>query len=187
MKPRFFGTGAEFRAWLENHHATAPELWVGFYRKASGKAGLEYLEAVDAALCFGWIDGIKKRLDDVSYTHRFTPRRRGSIWSAINTRRVGELRRLGLLAAAGLAAFDRRDEKKTAIYSYENRPARLAPAYDRAWKANRRAWSFFNAQPAGYQRLAKGWIMSAKRDETRRRRLEILIDASAKGMRTRWM
>jgi uncharacterized protein YdeI (YjbR/CyaY-like superfamily) len=187
MKPRFFESAAEFRAWLEHHHATAPELWVGFYKKASGKAGLGYPEAVDAALCFGWIDGIKKRVDDVSYTHRFTPRRPGSIWSAINTRRVGDLRKRGLVAAAGLAAFDRREEKRTAIYTYENQPATLAPAYERAWRANRRAWSFFNAQPAGYQRLAKGWIMSAKRDETRRRRLEIMIDASARGMRTRWM
>jgi uncharacterized protein YdeI (YjbR/CyaY-like superfamily) len=187
MKPRFFRTPSAFRAWLETHHATAPELWVGFYKKASGKAGLGYLEAVDAALCFGWIDGIKKRVDEVSYTHRFTPRRRGSIWSAINTRRVGELRRRGLMAAAGLAAFERRDEKKTAIYTYESQPAKLAPAYERAWKGNRQAWAFFNVQPAGYQRLAKGWIMGAKRDETRRRRLEILIDASARGMRTRWM
>jgi uncharacterized protein YdeI (YjbR/CyaY-like superfamily) len=187
MKPRFFRTPSAFRAWLETHHATAPELWVGFYKKASGKAGLGYLEAVDAALCFGWIDGIKKRVDEVSYTHRFTPRRRGSIRSAINTRRVGELRRRGLMAAAGLAAFERRDEKKTAIYTYESQPAKLAPAYERAWKGNRQAWAFFNVQPAGYQRLAKGWIMGAKRDETRRRRLEILIDASARGMRTRWM
>ena len=187
MEPRFFRTSSEFRAWLENHHATTAELWVGFYKKASGKGGIGYLEAVDAALCYGWIDGIKKRVDEVSYTHRFTPRRRGSIWSAINMRRVGELRSRGLMAAAGLKAFARREEKKTAIYTYENPSARLAPAFERAWKANRKAWAFFNAQPAGYQRLAKGWIMGAKRDETRRRRLEILIDASARGMRTRWM
>jgi uncharacterized protein YdeI (YjbR/CyaY-like superfamily) len=187
MTPRFFRTPSEFRAWLEIHHASTPELWVGFYKKASGKGGIAYLEAVDAALCFGWIDGIKKRVDDVSYTHRFTPRRRGSIWSAINTRRAGALRRQGLMATAGLEAFARREEKKTAIYTYENRPAILAPAYERVWKANRKAWAFLNAQPAGYQKLAKGWVMSAKKDETRRRRLAILIDASAKETRFRWM
>jgi uncharacterized protein YdeI (YjbR/CyaY-like superfamily) len=187
MKPRFFGAPAEFRAWLETHHATTPELWVGFYKKASGKGGIGYLEAVDVALCFGWIDGIKKRVDALSYMHRFSPRRPGSIWSAINTRRVGALRRQGLMAAAGLAAFGRRDEKKTAIYTYENRPARLLAAYERAWKSNRKAWAFFNAQPAGYQKLAKGWIMGAKKDETRRRRLRILIAASAEETRTRWM
>jgi len=187
MTRQFFRTPAEFRAWLENHHATTRELWVGFYKKASGKAGVAYPEAVDLALCFGWIDGIKKRIDEASYMHRFTPRRQGSIWSAINTRRVEELRRRGLMAPAGLAAFDRRDEKRTAIYTYENRTARLAPAYERAWKANRKAWTYFNAQPAGYQKLAKGWIMGAKRDETRRRRLAIMIDASANGTRTRWM
>jgi uncharacterized protein YdeI (YjbR/CyaY-like superfamily) len=126
-------------------------------------------------------------VDAVSYTHRFTPRRRGSIWSAINTRRAAALRKSGLMAAAGLAAFARREEKQTAIYTYENRSARLAPAYERAWKAHRKAWVFFNAQPAGYQRLAKGWIMGAKKDETRRKRLEILIDASAKETRVRWM
>jgi uncharacterized protein YdeI (YjbR/CyaY-like superfamily) len=187
MKPQFFRTPAAFRAWLEMHHATTPELWVGFYKKASGKAGIGYLEAVDAALCFGWIDGIKKRIDALSYTHRFTARRPGSIWSAINTRRAGELRRQGLMAAAGLAALARRDEKKTAIYTYENRPAKLAAAYERVWKATRKAWTFFNAQPAGYQKLAKGWIMNAKKEETRRKRLQILIAASAKETRTRWM
>jgi uncharacterized protein YdeI (YjbR/CyaY-like superfamily) len=187
MTPRFFRTPAEFRAWLENHHASTAELWVGFYKKASGKGGIGYLEAVDAALCYGWIDGIKKRVDDVSYTHRFTPRRRGSIWSAINTRRAGALRRQGLMATAGLEAFARRAEKQTAIYTYENPLAKLAPTYERAWKANRKAWAFFNAQPAGYQKLAKGWIMSAKKDETRRKRLKVLIDASAKETRTRWM
>jgi uncharacterized protein YdeI (YjbR/CyaY-like superfamily) len=187
MKLRFFKTSAAFRAWLEAHHATTPELWVGFYKKASGRAGIGYHDAVDVALCFGWIDGIKKRVDALSYTHRFTPRRPGSIWSAINTRRVGELRRRGLMAAPGLAAFARRDQKKTAIYTYENQPAKLAPAFETAWKANRKAWVFFNAQPPGYQRLAKGWIMTAKKEETRRKRLQVLMAASAKETRTRWM
>jgi uncharacterized protein YdeI (YjbR/CyaY-like superfamily) len=186
-KPRFFKTPANFRRWLETHHTSAAELWVGFYKKASGRGGLSYLEGVDAALCYGWIDGLKKRVDDDSYTHRFTPRRRGSIWSAINSRRVAELTRLGLVRPAGLAALAERRPAKTGIYTYENRLATLSPSYERAWRAEPKAWAFFKAQPAGYQKLALGWIMSAKRDETRRRRLRVMIEASAKGTRTRWM
>jgi uncharacterized protein YdeI (YjbR/CyaY-like superfamily) len=186
MKPRFFKTPEDFRGWLEKHHVRAPELWVGFYKKASGKGGITYLEGVDAALCFGWIDGVKKRVDAVSYMHRFTPRRRGSIWSSINTRRFGDLQKLGLVSSAGLAAFAARLERKSGIYTYENPTARLAPAYTKIWEANPRAWAFFIAQPPGYQKLAKGWIMQAKKEETRRRRLQIMIDASAKGTRTRW-
>ncbi len=187
MTPRFFRTPGDFRQWFEKHHARIGELWVGFYKKASGKGGISYLEGVDCALCYGWIDGIKKRVDEVSYTHRFTPRRRGSIWSAINTRRAGELRKLGLMKPAGLAAFEQRLEKKSGIYTYENPTARLAPAYEKIWRANRTAWTFFQAQPPGYQKLAKGWIMQAKKEETRRRRLQIMIDASAARRRTRWV
>src|SRR5712675_71417 len=120
MKPRFFKSASSFRTWLEKHSGATRELWVGFYRKASGKKGLTYPEAVDLALCFGWIDGIKKRVDEDSYTHRFSPRTSGSIWSAINTRRATELVALGVMAPPGLEAFERRDRAKTKLYSYEN-------------------------------------------------------------------
>ena len=185
MKPRFFRTPSALRAWLETHHATAPELWVGFYKKASGKAGLGYLEAVDAALCFGWIDGIKKRVDDSSYTHRFTPRTAGSIWSEVNTRRATELIALGLMASPGLEAFQRRDPKKTSQYSYERAEAAFDAACTRALKANARAWTFFQAQPPGYRKLMAFWVMNAKKEDARLRRLARLIKSSAEGLRVR--
>ena len=187
MKPRFFRSPADFRAWLERHHADTPDLWVGFYKKSSGKAGISYKEGVDVALCYGWIDGIKKRVDENSYMHRFTPRRARSIWSVINTKRLTELIKEGLVAAPGLEAFQQRDEKRSGIYTYENRARVLAPALEKVFKANRAAWEFFRAQPPGYQKLATGWIMSAKKEETQRKRLEVIVAASAKGTRTRWM
>jgi uncharacterized protein YdeI (YjbR/CyaY-like superfamily) len=187
MKPRFFKTPADFRAWLENHHADTPELWVGFYKKASGKGGITYHQGVDAALCYGWIDGIKKRVDEDSYMHRFTPRRARSIWSTVNIRRATELIKEGLMAAAGLQTFRQRDEKRSGIYTYENPRQPLAPAHAKLFKRKRKAWEFFRAQPAGYQKLATGWITNAKKEETRLKRLQIIIDASAKGTRTRWM
>ena len=187
MKPRFFKTPSDFRAWLERHHADRPELWVGFYKKASGKTGITYHEGVDAALCYGWIDGIKKRVDIDSYMHRFTPRRARSIWSTVNTRRATELIKEGLMAAPGLQTFQQRDEKRSGIYTYENETQPLASAHEKLFKANREAWEFFRAQPAGYQKLATRWIADAKKEETRLRRLQIMIDASAKRTRTRWM
>jgi uncharacterized protein YdeI (YjbR/CyaY-like superfamily) len=187
MKPRFFKTPADFCAWLERHHADTPELWLGFYKKASGKAGITYKEGVDAALCYGWIDGIKKRLDEDRYMHRFTPRRARSIWSLVNTARLTELIKEGLVASRGLQAFRERDEKRSGVYTYENRTKPLAPALQKQFKANKKAWEFFRAQPPGYQRLATFWITSAKKEETQHKRLHIMIDASAKGTRTRWM
>jgi uncharacterized protein YdeI (YjbR/CyaY-like superfamily) len=187
MKPRFFKTPADFRAWLESHHADTPELWVGFYKKASGKGGITYQEGVDCALCYGWIDGIKKRVNDVSYMHRFTPRRAGSIWSNVNMKRATALIADGLMSVAGRKVFDARIERKTGIYTYENAQRRLSKEYERLFKANAKAWAFFSAQPPGYQKLATGWIMQAKKEETQRKRLQIIIDASAKGTRTRWM
>ena len=187
MKPRFFKTPSDFRAWLQTHHADTPELWVGFYKKASGKGGITYHEGVDTALCFGWIDGIKKRVDDDSYMHRFTPRRARSIWSRVNVLRITEMITQGLVAPAGLQAFQQRDEKRSGIYTYENRAARLAAAHEKRFKANKKAWAFFQAQPPGYRKLATGWIAQAKKDETRLKRLQTMIDASAKGIRIRWM
>ena len=185
MAPRFFRSRDAFRAWLEKHHATHPELWVGFYKKASGKGGLTYPESVDEALCFGWIDGVKKRVDEASYMHRFSPRTRDSYWSAVNTRRFKQLVKSGVVAPPGLAAFERRDRKKTQQYSFERKSAAFdAPAL-KAFKANRPAWAFFTAQPPGYQKLLTHWVMDAKQPETRLRRLATLVDRSAKRERLR--
>ena len=185
MAPRFFRSRAAFRAWLEKHHATDLELWVGFFRKSSGKGGLMYLESVDEALCFGWIDGVKKRVDEASYMHRFTPRTRDSYWSAVNTRRFKQLVKSGVVAPPGRAAFERRDRKKTEQYSFERKSPVFDPAMERAFKANADAWTFFRAQPPGYQRLLTFWIMSAKQEATRLRRLDMLAAKSAKGERLR--
>ena len=187
MFPRFFASAADFRAWLETHGASSRELWVGFYKKASGRGGLTYKEAVDEALCFGWIDGIKKRVDESSFTHRFTPRTASSIWSAINLKRMKELLASGRVADAGRAAYERRDPKRARKYSFENPPAAFDAALARRFKANRRAWTFFAAQPPGYQKVLRFWVMSARKEETRLRRLDALIKDSAEGKRITWM
>ena len=187
MKLKFFKTPADFRAWLEKHHADKTELWVGFYKKASGKGGITYQEGVDAALCYGWIDGIKKRVDDDSYTHRFTPRRDKSIWSRVNTRRMTALIEQGLVAPPGMKAFEKRDAKRTGVYTFENSPKAFPPAVEKRFKAANQAWEFFRAQPPGYQKLVTGWIANAKKEETQRKRLEMVLDACAKGTRVRWM
>jgi uncharacterized protein YdeI (YjbR/CyaY-like superfamily) len=183
MKPIFFASPAAFRRWLERNHSIESELLVGFYKKGSGKPSMTWPESVDQALCFGWIDGVRKRIDEVSYTIRFTPRRRTSIWSAINIRRAGELKKLGLMRPAGLAAFEARRDGKSAVYSYENPPRTLDRAGERRFRANRKAWTFFNEQAPSYRRVALAWVTSAKRPETRERRLGTLIDDSANGRR----
>ena len=182
MKPRFFRSASEFRQWLERRHDGATELWVGFYKKASGKRGITYAEAVDQALCFGWIDGIKKRVDEHGYTHRFSPRQSKSVWSLINTRRAEALKRIGMMHPAGLAAFEKRDPARSG-YSSETPPVSLPPPLARQFKANRQAWLFFEAQPPGYRRIAISWVVSAKQDATRERRLALLVHASANGKR----
>ncbi len=187
MKPRFFKSRADFRTWLEDHHGTERELWVGFYKKGSGKNGLTYPDAVDEALCVGWIDGIKKRVDDVSFMHRFTPRTRRSSWSLANTKRIAALTKLGLMTAAGLEVFRDRDRNRSGIYLYEQVTQPLGPEYERKFKADARAWTFFQAQPPGYRRLTTMWIMTAKKEETRLKRLDVIITASAAEKRTRWM
>ena len=183
MKAVYFKTAAEFRRRLAAHHASEHELLVGFYRKASGKPGISYKEAVDEALCFGWIDGIKKRVDEERYTHRFTPRKQDSIWSLVNARRVKELIALKRMAKPGLEAWQRRDPKKTGMYSFENRPQTFDAALERQFRKQPAAWTFFRAQPPGYQRLMTFFVMGAKQQETRLRRLDRLITASAAGMR----
>ena len=183
MKPNYFRTLPDFRKWLEKNHATATELWVGFYKKDSGKASITWPESVDEALCFGWIDGIRKRVDKISYKIRFTPRRRGSTWSAINIKRARELSQEKRMQPAGSKAFAVRIENKSGIYSYEQRPVELPELYAKALKKNRAAWNFFKAQPPSYRKMISWYIVSAKKEETRRMRLRKLIVASAKRKR----
>jgi uncharacterized protein YdeI (YjbR/CyaY-like superfamily) len=182
MDATYFATPAEWRAWLAEHHHTAPELWVGFYKKASGRPSLTWPEAVDQALCFGWIDGVRKSVDESRCAIRFTPRRRNSIWSSVTVGRVKELTRLGLMHEAGLAAYQASVRAKSGIYSYEQRNgAQLPQSMERQFKRNPKAWRYFRAQPPGYQRTAAWWVISAKKEETRQRRLAILIEDSAQG------
>jgi uncharacterized protein YdeI (YjbR/CyaY-like superfamily) len=182
-EPTHFASPAAFRAWLARNHETAKELWVGFHKKASGTPSITWPESVDEALCYGWIDGIRKSLGPTSYMIRFTPRRPGSIWSTVNTKRARELMRLGRMRAAGRAAFERRSEARTSIYAYEQRGQELSGAYARRFKANAAAWKFFQAQPPGYRRVVSWWVVSAKKEETRLKRLEQLIADSAAGRR----
>ena len=183
MKPKFFRRSSQFRRWLEKNHATATELWVGFYKRDSRKPSITWPESVDEALCFGWIDGIRKRVDEVSYKIRFTPRRRVSVWSAINIKRAKELAKVKRMRAAGLKAFAARIENKSGIYSYEQRPAGLPEPYASALRKNKAAWDFFQTQPPSYKKMIGRYIVSAKKEETRRERLKKLIAASAKRTR----
>ena len=182
LRPTFFATPADFRTWLEKNHGSARELLVGFHKKVSRKPSISWPEAVDEALCFGWIDGVRRRIDEGSYTIRFTPRQKRSTWSAVNIERAKELERVGRMQPAGRSAFEARTDDKSAIYSYEQRHnARLDPAQKRELRANERAWDFFNDQPPSYRKAAIWWIVSAKREETKAKRLARLIDDSAHG------
>ena len=185
MTPTFFATPAEFGRWLRKNHATARELWVGFHRKHTGRRSITWPESVDEALCVGWIDGIRKGIDAESYMIRFTPRRRGSIWSAVNIGRVEALTREKRMLPAGLAAFARRVENKSGIYAYEQRSEQLPEPFAGLLRKNRKAWEFFQAQAPWYRKTIGWWVVSAKRDETRRKRLEKLIAESAAGRRLR--
>lgn len=176
MKPKFFRTAADFRAWLEKNHVTAKELWVGYYKKASGKRGMVYAAAVDEALCFGWIDGLAKSLDAERYMQRFTPRKPRSNWSHLNIRHVARLKAASKMHPAGLAAFAARDEKKTGVYSFENRPQEFPSKLAKIFRAEKKAWRFWSAQPAGYRRTLVWWVISAKQEETRQRRRCARID-----------
>jgi uncharacterized protein YdeI (YjbR/CyaY-like superfamily) len=182
MEPTFFATPADFRAWLQEHHETESDLLVGFYKKGSGCPSITWPESVDQALCFGWIDGVRRRIDDESYSIRFTPRKARSTWSAVNVKRVGELTADGLMQPAGVAAFERRSADRTGIYSHERREAAAFDAeQERAFKADEGAWAWFQDQPPSYRRTATHWVISAKKPETRERRLRRLIEDSAAG------
>lgn len=182
--PKFFRTPADFRRWLEKNHADVAELWVGFHKKGSGKPSITWPESVDEALSFGWIDGVRRSIDETSYEIRFTPRRSTSIWSAVNTRRAKELIAEGRMAEAGIRAFEKRSDERSGVYSFEQRKeAKFDPALETRFRARAKAWRFFEAQPPGYRRLAAFWVMSAKKEETRLRRLAELIARSANGER----
>ena len=183
MKIKYFKSASEFRRWLEGNHARLSELWVGFFKKDSGKGGLTYAEAVDEALCFGWIDGLKKRVDELSYTHRFTPRKPKSNWSRINIQHVERLKKAGRMTPAGLEAYAAREPQRSGVYSFENAPRKLAEADEKQFNADKTAWEFFQQQPPGYQRLAIWWVVNAKKPGTRARRLRQLIAESRKAHR----
>jgi uncharacterized protein YdeI (YjbR/CyaY-like superfamily) len=181
MKPKFFRTPAEFRRWLGSHHQIAAELLIGFHKVGSGRPCMSWSESVDEALCFGWIDGVRRRVDAVSYAVRFSPRRAGSIWSAVNTRRARALAAAGRMTAAGLAALEQRRPNRSGQYSYEQRPATLVGPYARMLARNRIAKAFFEAQTPSYRRAATWWVLSAKQEQTRMRRAATLVDLSAAG------
>jgi uncharacterized protein YdeI (YjbR/CyaY-like superfamily) len=181
MKPTFFRTAADFRHWLQRHNGTARELLVGFYKKSSGRPSLTWPESVDEALCYGWIDGIRKRVDEASYTIRFTPRRAGSIWSAVNTRRAHTLAAQRRMTPAGLRALEARRPNRSGRYSYEQRPQELTAPYAGMLSRNAAARTFFLAQIPSYRRAATWWVLSAKKEETRLKRARALIELSASG------
>jgi uncharacterized protein YdeI (YjbR/CyaY-like superfamily) len=179
----FFATAADLRAWFELHHESATELWLGYHLKSSGRPSVTWQEVVDQELCFGWIDSVRYSLGDGMSAQRLTPRRRRSIWSAINIKRFRELEEMGLVHPSGRVAFDKRDEARSRVYSYENRSRGFDDATEAEFRKHRKAWEFFAAQPPSYRKTAAFWVVSAKRDETRRRRLERLIAHSRNGER----
>lgn len=178
MAPYFFRNPYEFRAWLEQNHRSVTELWVGYHRVETGKAGMTWPESVDQALCFGWIDGIRKKIDDERYCIRFTPRKPDSTWSRINISKVEEMTRQGLMFPAGLEAFNLRKENKSGIYSFENEIKDLPDEYAEIFKKNKSAWEFYSAQPPSYRKTMTHWILSAKQEATKIKRLEKLISES---------
>lgn len=183
MKPVFFATPAAFRAWLRKNHKTADELWVGYYRKDSGKPSISWHESVDEALCFGWIDGVRRKVSEQAYTNRFTPRRAGSNWSAINIAKVEALRKQKRMQPAGLAAFAKRTEARSRVYTYEQLSHVLDKNLERRFRANKIAWTFFGKQPPYYRKLMTGWLNGAKQEATRLRRLAKLMAACESGRR----
>jgi uncharacterized protein YdeI (YjbR/CyaY-like superfamily) len=181
-EPAFFATPAALRAWLETHHDAESELLVGFYKVGSGKPSITWPEAVDQALCYGWIDGVRKSIDSTSYAIRFTSRKPGSTWSVVNIRRAGELIADGLMRPAGRRAFEARTDDNSAVYSYEQRRrAELDESQQAFFQANEKAWTFFQEQPPWYRKAAAWWIISAKREKTRSTRLATLIECSERG------
>ncbi|MDL1897278.1 bacteriocin-protection protein [Anaerolineae bacterium CFX7] len=185
MSPVFFQTQAALREWFLRHHADTTELFIGFYKKGAPQQGIAYPQALDEALCFGWIDGVRKSIDATRWMIRFIPRKPKSIWSAVNLKRAAELERAGMMQPAGLAAFHGHDKKRTRQYSFENRPQTLNAADEKKFRADKKAWTWFHAQAPSYQRAALWWVVSAKQDATRARRLDALIADSRAGVRVK--
>jgi len=183
MEIVFFPTATDLRKWFHNFHATKQELWIGFYKKNSGKPSITWPESVDEALCVGWIDGIRKSIDAESYMIRFTPRRRASVWSAVNIKRAEDLTNKKRMRPPGLAAFAARCENRSGIYSYEQRSEQLPEPYAGRLRMNQKAWKFFEAQPPSYRKAIAWWVVSAKQEKTRQKRLQKLIAKSAMGHR----
>jgi len=183
MTPTYFETQNQFRQWLEQNYDKSAELWVGFYKVGCGKPSLTWPQSVDQAICFGWIDGLRKTVDNESYCIRFTPRKPTSNWSEINIRKVGEMNKLGLMHPAGLAAYEKRSELKSGVYSYENKPEKLSPELEDILKSHPKAWEFFQLQATTYQKTVYFWVMSAKQDATRQKRLYELIADCEEGMK----
>lgn len=183
--PEFFPAPADFRRWLEEHHETASELLVGFYKVGSGRPSITWPESVDEALCFGWIDGVRRSIDAGSYCIRFTPRKKGSIWSAVNIRRFGELVELGRVRPAGQAAFERRKEEKSMVYSFEQGEINFSDGELAHFQVNAAAWEFFQKMPPSYRKAAIWWVIGAKQAATREKRLAELIADSAEGRKVK--
>ncbi len=183
MNPVFFADPSALRAWLEENHESVSELWVGLHKKHTRRPSITWPELVDELLCFGWIDGLRRSLDETSYVIRVTPRKADSTWSEVNTERAFELIEAGLMTDRGLQAFERRDPEKTGRYSFEQDEVRLSKALEKELRSNEVAWAFFESQPPGYRKRAVTWVMSAKREETRKRRLRTLIADSEEGLR----
>ena len=180
---KFFKTTEALRKWLEKNHNKKDELWMGYYKKSSGKQGVTYKPALDVMLCFGWIDGISKSIDEEKYCQRYTPRRAKSIWSAVNIKKIAELTKAGLMHEAGLAAFNNRDGSRAGLYSHEQAEIKFTPALSKMFKATKKAWDNFSKMPPGYKRTATWWVISAKQEETRQRRMKTLILDSEAGRR----
>ena len=181
MDPTAFRTPELFRAWLERHHDSERELLVRLFKVHASHRGMGYAHALDEALCFGWIDGVRRSFDEDSFTIRFTPRKPASIWSAVNIRRVAALESEHRMRPSGAAAFERRTEGRSRIYAYESKAVDLSPAYAKTFRTNKRAWAYFQARPPGYRRICTFWVMGAKQEVTRKRRLAVLIECSARG------
>ncbi|MBD3583992.1 YdeI/OmpD-associated family protein [Flavobacterium selenitireducens] len=183
MEPTFFETPSDFRKWLERNHDSKTELLVGFYKVGSGKPSISWPESVDQALCFGWIDGVRKSIDSESYSIRFTPRKPTSIWSAVNIGKMEELTKAGLMRPEGEKAFAKRTEARSNIYSHETESVAFDAELEERFRQNEKAWAFFSAQPPSYRKVITHWVISAKQDKTRRSRLEKAIAESEKGKR----
>jgi uncharacterized protein YdeI (YjbR/CyaY-like superfamily) len=187
VKPTFFKTKLDFKEWLEVNHAREKELFVGYYKVGSGIQSMNWGESVDQALCFGWIDGVRKSIDKDAYYIRFTPRKPKSIWSTVNIKKMEELTKIGLMHPAGLAAFNLREESKSSIYAYEKEAVKLSDSFERQFKANKKAWDFFQASSRSYQKPAINWVMSAKQEATQLKRLAELMTDSEAGLRIKML